>query len=78
MSVGYMIRWRLNEMMASQRKLNKDLAAALGMTESSISRLRTRDDMPRLNPDTLNGICTFLRCQPGDLLVWVPDNGEAA
>ena len=70
-----MIRWKLNELMAVQRKRNKDLAAALEMTESGVSRLRAKDFMPRLNPETLNGICIFLNCQPGDLLEYVPDNG---
>ena len=69
-----MIRWKLNELMAVQRKRNKDLATALGMTESGVSRLRARDLMPRLSPETLNGICVFLDCQPGDLLEYVPDD----
>jgi len=30
--------------------------------------------MPRLSPERLNGICTALSCQPGDLLVWEPDD----
>jgi putative transcriptional regulator len=67
------IKWRLNEVMASKRIRNKDLAAALGLTEVSIYKLRGVDEMPRLTGERLNGICKALQCQPGDLLSWIPD-----
>lgn len=67
------IRWKLNEVMARGRVRNKDLAEALGITENSVYRLRKSDEMPRLTPDRLNGICESLRCQPGDLLEWVSE-----
>ena len=28
--------------------------------------------------ETLNRLCTLLQCQPGDLLVWIPDNEAQA
>lgn len=76
MNVGTVdvIRWKLNEVMARQRIRNKDLAEALGITENSAYRLRKADEMPRLTPERLNGICNMLRCQPGDLLEWVSDD----
>jgi len=67
------IRWKLNEVMARRRIRNKDLAEALDITENSVYRLRKVDEMPRLTPERLNGICMALSCQPGDLLEWVPD-----
>lgn len=67
------IKWRLNELLASQRKTSRDLATALGVHENSVYRLRKQDRMPRLEHDTLEGICKFLDCTPGDLLVMVPD-----
>lgn len=70
------IRWKLNEVMARNRVRNKDLAEALDITENSVYRLRKVDEMPRLAPDRLNGICAALNCQPGDLLEWVPDEAE--
>lgn len=60
-------------MMAEQRKRNKDLAQAISMSESHVSRLRKQDTMPAMKPDTLNAICKFLRCQPGDLLIYEDD-----
>lgn len=68
------IRWKLNEVMARKRIRNKDLAMELGITETSIYRLRKTDDMPRLSPERLNGLCAALKCQPGELLEWVPDD----
>ncbi|NEP58450.1 MAG: helix-turn-helix domain-containing protein [Symploca sp. SIO2G7] len=67
------IRWKLNELMAQKRIRNKDLATVLGISENSVYRLRRTDEMPRLSPDRLNGICEALVCQPGDLLSWEPD-----
>ncbi len=59
--------------MAQKRIRNKDLAEALDITENSVYRLRKTDEMPRLTPERLNGICTVLNCQPGDLLEWIAD-----
>lgn len=70
------IRWKLHELMAQQRVRNKDLAEGIGVTETSVYRLRKTDVMPRMSPDRLNAICQFLDCQPGDLLVYVPDKDE--
>ncbi|MEA5503919.1 helix-turn-helix transcriptional regulator [Halotia wernerae UHCC 0503] len=73
------IRWKLHELMAQQRVRNKDLAEGIGVTETSVYRLRKTDVMPRMSPDRLNAICQFLDCQPGDLLVYIPDkDGETA
>lgn len=66
-----MIRWKLNEVMSSRGLRNKDLADYLGITENSVYRLRKSEEMPRLTPDRLEGICAALGCQPGDLLEWV-------
>ena len=68
-----MIRWRLNELMAAKRIRSKQLAAALGIREVSVYKLRGTDNMPRLTEERLDGICRVLRCQPGDLLWWIPD-----
>ncbi|OKH30354.1 transcriptional regulator [Calothrix sp. HK-06] len=73
MSINKVIRWKLNEVMARKRIKNKDLAQKIGITETSIYRLRKVDEMPRLSPERLNGICAALSCQPGDLLVYEPD-----
>jgi putative transcriptional regulator len=70
------IRWKLNEVMARKRVRNKNLAEALGITENSVYRLRKVDEMPRLTPERLNGICKALDCQPGELLEYVPNDND--
>jgi len=70
------IVWKLNELMARKRVKNKDLASALGVDENSVYRLRRTDLMPRLTEERLNGICKVLSCQPGDLLVFIPDSND--
>jgi putative transcriptional regulator len=75
--VKTVIRWKLNEVMAQKRIRNKDLAQGIGITETSVYRLRRTDEMPRMNPERLNDICRFLDCQPGDLLVYQPDPQES-
>ncbi|MBF2034287.1 MAG: helix-turn-helix transcriptional regulator [Leptolyngbyaceae cyanobacterium T60_A2020_046] len=67
---GGVIRWKLHDVMSKKRIRNKDLAEALGITENSVYRLRRADEMPRLTPQRLEGICAALNCQPGDLLEW--------
>ncbi len=76
MNADKVIRWKLNEVMARKRVRNKDLAEALGITENSVYRLRKVDEMPRLTPERLNGICKALDCQPGDLLEYQPDDRD--
>ena len=76
MPMNKVIRWKLNEVMARKRVKNKDLAEELGITENSVYRLRKVDEMPRLTPERLNGICKALNCQPGELLVYEPDDSD--
>ncbi|MBD2560252.1 MAG: helix-turn-helix transcriptional regulator [Nostoc sp.] len=76
MPLDKVIRWKLNEVMARKRVRNKDLAEVLGITENSVYRLRKVDEMPRLTPERLNGICRALNCQPGELLEYAPDGGD--
>jgi putative transcriptional regulator len=76
MTADKVIRWKLNEVMARKRVRNKDLAEALGITENSVYRLRKVDEMPRLMPERLNGICKALNCQPGELLEYESDDSD--
>ena len=76
MPMDKVIRWKLNEVMARKRMRNKDLAEALEITENSVYRLRKVDEMPRLTPERLNGICQALDCQPGELLEYVPNDDD--
>lgn len=62
------IVWKLNELMLAKGKRSADLARFLGVDPNSVYRIRKQSQMPRLTGETLEGICLFLECQPGDLL----------
>lgn len=54
--------------MARQKITNRELAAALNSHETSVSRLKAHDKMPRIDGDTLEALCRALNCTPSDLL----------
>lgn len=61
------------DVMLSQRKVrSKDLAAYVGITEANLSLLK-QGKVKGVRFDTLQKICEFLDCQPGDLLVHEAD-----
>ena len=60
---------RLDVMLALRKVKSKDLAAHIGITESNLSLLKS-GRVRGIRFDTLEKICEFLNCQPGDLLVY--------
>jgi putative transcriptional regulator len=62
-----MIIVRLDVMLALRKKKSKDLAEFVGITESNLSLLKS-GRVKGIRFGTLNRICTFLDCQPGDIL----------
>jgi putative transcriptional regulator len=62
---------RLDVMLALRKVRSKDLAAYLGITEANVSLLKS-GKVKGVRFDTLERICEFLQCQPGDLLEYVP------
>jgi putative transcriptional regulator len=74
------IRWKLAVVMAERDMSNKELAELIDVHPSSVSRLKRRRRLTRIDESTLNAICKALKCQPGDLLVYEEDsdrNNEA-
>jgi putative transcriptional regulator len=61
------IRVRLNVMLAERNVKSKDLAEFVGITEANLSLLK-QGKVKGVRFDTLDRICQFLDCQPGDLL----------
>ena len=59
---------RLDVMLALRKAKSKDLAAYVGITETNLSLLKS-GRVKGIRFDTLERICEFLDCQPGDLLV---------
>lgn len=70
-----MIVVNLDAMLALRKKRSKELAQYVGITEQNISLLKSgRVRGVRFN--TLDRICEFLQCQPGDILEYRPDTGR--
>lgn len=63
------IRVRLGVMLAERNVKSKDLAEYVGITEANLSLLK-QGKVKGVRFDTIERICRFLKCQPGDLLVF--------
>ena len=63
---------RLDVMLALRKVKSRDLAAFVGITETNLSLLKS-GRVKGIRFDTLEKICTYLDCQPGDLLVHEAD-----
>ncbi|WP_422645806.1 helix-turn-helix domain-containing protein [Xenorhabdus szentirmaii] len=57
----------LDVIMAKRKVKSKDLAQAIGITEQNLSLLKT-GKVKGIRFSTLNAICHYLDCQPGDIL----------
>jgi len=58
---------RLDVMMAKRKVRSNVLARAIGITEANLSLLKA-GKVKGLRFSTLEAICQYLDCQPGDLL----------
>lgn len=63
---------RLDMMLAARKVRSNELARAIGITPSNLSLLKS-GHVKGIRWDTLDAICTFLNCQPGDILEHVPN-----
>ena len=63
---------RLDVMLALRKAKSKDLAAHVGITETNLSLLKS-GRVKGIRFETLDAICAYLDCQPGDILVREPD-----
>jgi putative transcriptional regulator len=68
---------RLDVMMARRKVRSNVLARAIGITEANLSLLKS-GKVKGLRFATLEAICRYLDCQPGDLIEYVPDEGVEA
>ncbi len=71
------IQWKLRQVMADRQMTNRALAELVGMHETSISNMKRRDDMPRIDGVLLNGLCVALKCTPYDLIFYSADDEGA-
>ena len=68
---------QLDVMLARRKVKSKDLAEHVGITEANLSLLK-QGKVKGVRFDTLERICAYLECQPGDLLVFVPEGPHPA
>ena len=66
---------RLDVMLAKRKVKSLDLARAVGITQSNLSLLKS-GKVKGIRFSTLEAICKFLDCQPGDLIEYQPDDGD--
>jgi len=62
----------LDKMLAKRKVKSKDLAAFVGITEQNMSLLKS-GKVKGVRFSTLEKICEYLNCQPGDLLEYKDD-----
>jgi putative transcriptional regulator len=64
---------KLDVVLADRKVKSKDLAEFVGMTEANMSLLK-QGRVKGVRFDTLERICRYLRCEPGDLLKYVDED----
>ena len=65
----------LSVVMAQRQVRSKDLAQFIGITEANLSLLK-QGKVKGVRFDTLQKICEYLACQPGDVLQWVAEDAD--
>ncbi|MCU7492109.1 MAG: helix-turn-helix transcriptional regulator [Ignavibacteria bacterium] len=66
------IRVNLDVMMAKRKMSLTELADRVGITMANLSILKT-EKAKAIRFSTLDAICSVLKCQPGDILEYTPD-----
>jgi putative transcriptional regulator len=66
---------RLDVMMARRKVRSNVLARAIGITEANLSLLKS-GKVKGIRFATLEAICRYLDCQPGDLIEYAPDEAQ--
>jgi putative transcriptional regulator len=66
----------LDVMLARWKRRSKELAEAIGITEANLSLLKS-GKVKGIRFNTLEAICRYLECEPGELLhIDLDDEGE--
>ncbi|MBQ1706043.1 MAG: helix-turn-helix transcriptional regulator [Clostridia bacterium] len=67
-----MIILRLDRVMADRKMSLNELAAQVGISNVNLSNIKT-GKISAIRFSTLNAICRVLKCQPGDILEYRPE-----
>ena len=63
----------LDLMLVKRKTTSRELAAAIGLSETNLSLIKS-GKIKGVRFSTLNAICAYLDCQPGDILAFEPDD----
>jgi len=66
---------KLDVMLAERKVKSKDLAQHIGITEANLSLLKS-GKVKGVRFATLEAICEYLECRPGDILKYEPDETD--
>lgn len=64
---------RLDRVMADRKVTLNGLSNAIGISNVNLSNIKT-GKIKAIRFSTLNEICKYLKCQPGDILEYVEDD----
>ena len=76
-----MIQCRLRELMAAKGRRERrriryeDIRSATGINKNTLTRL-ANDRADLVGVSTIDRLCSYFECQPGDLFEHVPDNSS--
>lgn len=62
----------LDVMLVKRKVSSRELAAAIGVSETNLSLIKS-GKIKGMRFSTLNAICNYLDCTPGDILEFEPD-----
>lgn len=68
---------KLDEMLVKRKQSSRALAEFVGITEQNISLIKT-GRIKGIRFSTLEKLCEFLDCRPGDLFDYESDHARAA
>jgi putative transcriptional regulator len=66
---------RLSTILGSRRLKMADVVRGTGLAKNTVLALY-HDRVRKVDYEVLGKLCRFLNCQPGDLLVYVPDEEQ--
>lgn len=66
---------KLNVLLAARKVKSKELADAIGITEQNLSLIK-QGKIKGFRFSTLDALCKYLDCQPGDLFSYIPSKED--
>ena len=69
------IKFKTAVILKDREMTQKELSEKTGVRMDTISKMCT-GKAKQVPVNVLNAICTVLNCQPGDLMIYIPDDGE--